>query len=172
MWSEYDPTAKTIIVTFKYLSIPIICSKYIAMTVNAQTDFDAKGDSVLRPSKLAHVVFRTSNFPAMVKYWKTFLGGHAQFESSGLSFITYDDEHHRVAIAEIPHLGDKHKKNNGFEVLWFLLHSNSPIFHYARIFPWNADFEHSMLLLPSIRSMGLCWPIDSVRLMGSNLPGL
>ena len=86
------------------------------MTVNALTDFDAKGDNVVQPSKLAHVVFRTNNFPAMAQFYKTFLGGRASFEEKGLSFITYDEEHHRIALIEMPHLGAKHKQNSGFEV--------------------------------------------------------
>ncbi|EWY89750.1 hypothetical protein FOYG_07416 [Fusarium oxysporum NRRL 32931] len=54
--------------------------------------------SVLRPSGLAHVVFRTANIGAMVDYWSTFLGAERVFENEFIAFLRYDDEHHRVAI--------------------------------------------------------------------------
>ncbi|KAH7215509.1 Glyoxalase/Bleomycin resistance protein/Dihydroxybiphenyl dioxygenase [Fusarium oxysporum] len=54
--------------------------------------------SVLRPSALAHVVFRTANISSMVQYWSTFLGAERVFENEFIAFLRYDDEHHRVAI--------------------------------------------------------------------------
>ncbi|KAI1842194.1 hypothetical protein JX265_001445 [Neoarthrinium moseri] len=63
---------------------------------------DATASPVMSPAKLAHVVFRTSNFKPMVNFYKTFLGAHAAYENESLSFLTYDDEHHRIAIAQVP----------------------------------------------------------------------
>ncbi|KAH8588302.1 putative ring-cleavage extradiol dioxygenase [Bisporella sp. PMI_857] len=70
---------------------------------------------VLSPSKLAHVVLRTGRFKEMCVFYKTFLGGSASFENNFLSFITYDDEHHRIAIASIPGLKDKDTETAGLE---------------------------------------------------------
>ncbi|KAL8386876.1 hypothetical protein RB595_010322 [Gaeumannomyces hyphopodioides] len=57
---------------------------------------------VLPPAKLAHVVISTTRFKPMVAFYKTLLGGHSPFETDSLSFITYDDEHHRIAIVAHP----------------------------------------------------------------------
>ena len=57
---------------------------------------------VRSPSMLAHVVLRTGNFEKMVNYYKTFLGAHASFENEAISFLRYDEEHHRIAIMGIP----------------------------------------------------------------------
>ncbi|CRG86431.1 hypothetical protein PISL3812_03437 [Talaromyces islandicus] len=38
----------------------------------------------------------------MVDFYKKFLGATASFENELLSFLSYDDEHHRIAIAGIP----------------------------------------------------------------------
>lgn len=57
---------------------------------------------VLSPAKLAHVVLRTANFKPMVAFYKTFLGAHANYENDFLAFLTYDEEHHRIAIAAVP----------------------------------------------------------------------
>ncbi|KAE8332944.1 Glyoxalase/Bleomycin resistance protein/Dihydroxybiphenyl dioxygenase [Aspergillus sergii] len=54
--------------------------------------------SILRPSGLAHVVFRTSNIKNMVEFWTRFLGAEPVFENEFIAFLRYDDEHHRVAI--------------------------------------------------------------------------
>ena len=74
--------------------------------------------TVTSPRKLAHVVLKTSaeSFKTMCDFYKTFLGGHASFENTFLSFITYDDEHHRIAIAAVPGLGPKDTKTAGLEV--------------------------------------------------------
>ncbi|KAL7902998.1 Glyoxalase/Bleomycin resistance protein/Dihydroxybiphenyl dioxygenase [Trichoderma sp. SZMC 28014] len=52
----------------------------------------------LRPSRLAHVVFRTGDLPAMLAFWKSFLGAEVAFESEFMVFLRYDEEHHRVAL--------------------------------------------------------------------------
>ncbi len=50
------------------------------------------------PSKLAHVVWRTADVERMVSWYCTVLGAKVVFQSPELAFITYDDEHHRVAF--------------------------------------------------------------------------
>lgn len=57
---------------------------------------------VLPPTKLAHVVLKTSNFASMVSWYKAALGAHATYENPGMAFLTYDREHHRIAIANLP----------------------------------------------------------------------
>lgn len=57
---------------------------------------------VLPPAKLAHIVLSTTQFKPMVAFYKALLGGHSPFETDTLSFITYDDEHHRIAIVCLP----------------------------------------------------------------------
>ena len=51
------------------------------------------------PTKLAHVVFQTNQIPAMRDWYCAVLGGRVVYENDHLSFVTYDDEHHRVAFA-------------------------------------------------------------------------
>ena len=52
------------------------------------------------PSKLAHLVFQTNRLPAMRDWYCTVLDGHVIYENPHLSFVTYDDEHHRVAFID------------------------------------------------------------------------
>jgi catechol 2,3-dioxygenase-like lactoylglutathione lyase family enzyme len=64
-------------------------------------------DDIVSPVKLAHFVVRTSRYPEILDWYKTVLKAKAAFESEALAFLTYDDEHHRVAVLNIPGLMDQ-----------------------------------------------------------------
>jgi catechol-2,3-dioxygenase len=53
------------------------------------------------PKKLAHVVFRTGRLPEMRDWYCTVLEARVAFGNDFVAFITYDDEHHRVAFANL-----------------------------------------------------------------------
>ncbi|KAK6083292.1 glyoxalase/Bleomycin resistance protein/Dioxygenase [Seiridium cupressi] len=78
---------------------------------------------VLAPSKLAHVVLRTKNFSSMVSFYKIFLGAHATYENKQLAFLTYDDEHHRVAIAAVPNTTVRDLSSTGMDHIAFTFNS-------------------------------------------------
>lgn len=50
------------------------------------------------PVRLAHVVFITSQPESMRNWYCKVLGAHVVFEDKGLCFMTFDEEHHRVAL--------------------------------------------------------------------------
>src|SRR5215510_13904808 len=58
------------------------------------------------PAKFAHAVLRTNKFKQMVDWYKTVLQAEVVFENQMLAFMTYDDEHHRLAIAAFPGIED------------------------------------------------------------------
>jgi catechol-2,3-dioxygenase len=60
----------------------------------------------IAPMKLAHVVRRTARFEEMVAWYETVLAARVAHSDGVLAFLTYDDEHHRIAIARIPGLED------------------------------------------------------------------
>jgi catechol-2,3-dioxygenase len=66
----------------------------------------AKDRGRIAPTKLAHIVRRTSRFEEMVRWYETVLGAEVVHSDGVLAFLTYDDEHHRIAIAGIPGLDD------------------------------------------------------------------
>ena len=59
------------------------------------------------PSRLAHVVMRTSRFEEMVEWYTFVLNGRLAYKDPGIAFLAYDDEHHRVAFINIPNLGEQ-----------------------------------------------------------------
>jgi catechol-2,3-dioxygenase len=82
-------------------------------------DFDNVGEKVLSPSTLAHVVLRTGNFSKMVDFYTSFLGGTVTHGNDFLSFITYDEEHHRIALIGVPGTGPKIPTSSGLEHVAF-----------------------------------------------------
>ena len=57
--------------------------------------------SCIRPVKFAHVVYRTRRFDEMLRWYETVFGARVQYQNPGLAFLTYDDEHHRFAFANM-----------------------------------------------------------------------
>lgn len=62
----------------------------------------------VRP-RLAHFVLQTSQLPAMRDWYMKVLGAHAVYENPMMSFLTFDEEHHRIALLGLPPgvLGDR-----------------------------------------------------------------
>ncbi len=82
----------------------------------------------IRPAQIAHFVIYTSRFTEAVAWYKSVLNCTATFEDEKLAFLTYDDEHHRVAIASLPGLAEQLKNAAAihhvaftFRTLWELL---------------------------------------------------
>jgi catechol-2,3-dioxygenase len=52
--------------------------------------------------KMAHVVLQTNALEAMRTWYCEVLGAHVVYEGYGLSFVTFDEEHHRIAFLQPP----------------------------------------------------------------------
>lgn len=55
-------------------------------------------DAPVAPSKLAHVVLRTAHYEDATRWYCDVLAARVVFQSSFLTFLTYDEEHHRIAL--------------------------------------------------------------------------
>lgn len=55
----------------------------------------------------------------MQDFYVTFLGGRVSHSNDTLSFITYDDEHHRIALVGIPTTAPKVRRSCGLEHVAF-----------------------------------------------------
>src|SRR5262249_37452800 len=84
-----------------------------AINSYARMPATARQRGKVAPVKLAHVLLRTTpdRVGLVADWYKTVLEGESMFENEHIAFITYDGEHHRVAIAGMrgvkPHV-DKH----------------------------------------------------------------
>lgn len=57
--------------------------------------------SRIRPTMFAHVVYRTRRFEQMLSWYETVFDAKVQYKNPALAFLTYDDEHHRFAFANL-----------------------------------------------------------------------
>jgi len=56
------------------------------------------------PDAFAHFVVRTSNFEGMRRWYLTVLNARVVHDNGQICFLTYDDEHHRLALVNVPDL--------------------------------------------------------------------
>ena len=86
------------------------------------------------PSKLAHIVRRTSRFDEMLRWYETVFGAEVVHSDGMLAFLTYDDEHHRFAIAQLPGLEDQPAMAAGTDHVAFTYASLGDLLYtYARL---------------------------------------
>ena len=64
-----------------------------------------------RPRALAHVVLRTTtlNYRSMIQFYRDLLGAEIVHTTPVLTFLRYDEEHHRIAILQTPEIAPKPK---------------------------------------------------------------
>jgi len=61
--------------------------------------------SRIRPSRFVHVVYRTRRFDEMIAWYQAVFDCKVQYQNPALAFLTYDDEHHRVAMINMAAVG-------------------------------------------------------------------
>jgi catechol-2,3-dioxygenase len=57
--------------------------------------------SRVRPAKFVHVVYRTRRYEQMLAWYQVVFDAKVQHQNPALAFLTYDDEHHRFAFANL-----------------------------------------------------------------------
>ncbi|MEE4299925.1 MAG: VOC family protein [Pseudomonadales bacterium] len=75
------------------------------LTVRLPETAEARGR--IAPKHFAHIVYKTPRFAEMIDWYSTVLECEPVLKNDLLCFMTYDDEHHRIAIANQPQLKDK-----------------------------------------------------------------
>lgn len=85
------------------------------------------------PTKFAHFVLRCKNFEAMKKWYMTMLEARIQFANDFLAFLTYDEEHHRIALISMPHLPEAGKTAGLDHVAYTYASIDDLVFTYKRL---------------------------------------
>ncbi len=62
------------------------------------------------PTKFAHVVYNTYRFDEMIDWYLNVFEARVQHRDERLAFLTYDDEHHRFAFANLGPLPEEAPK--------------------------------------------------------------
>ncbi len=87
------------------------------MSTEIESKKSGAGNRRVAPSKFAHAVLRTKQFKTMVDWYTTVLEAEVVNSNHFIAFLTYDDEHHRIAIASIPGLTDRTERSWG-STIW------------------------------------------------------
>lgn len=93
------------------------------------------------PAKLAHVVIKTPRPDKILNWYATVLDGIVVFRDKQVGFMTYDEEHHRVAVIGVPGvfrvpllLGRYHRKFLGIDHTAFTYESlEALVVNYRRL---------------------------------------
>ena len=65
--------------------------------------------SIIRPAQFAHVVLRVSDVAASADWYAKVVGMEAVFQNAFVCFMTFDEEHHRLALIQTP-IGERAPK--------------------------------------------------------------
>jgi catechol 2,3-dioxygenase-like lactoylglutathione lyase family enzyme len=84
------------------------------------------------PAKLAHVVMRTPRYDETIRWYETVLGAKVVFRNRMVTFMTYDDEHHRIAVVNAPGIGDAPPFASGVDHIAFTYASLADLLHTYR----------------------------------------
>jgi len=72
-------------------------------TVTMETRRPVAPQAVI-PERFAHFVLRTSNLPGLRRWYQTVLNARIVHDNGTICFLTYDEEHHRLALINVPGL--------------------------------------------------------------------
>lgn len=95
---------------------------------------DWSDDDSIRPARFSHIVLNTKRFPEMSAWYRTVLGAKPLFSLPHAAFLTFDDEHHRVLIVDVPDLEDRPPRAEGVAHYAYLFDSLGELMAtYARL---------------------------------------
>ncbi|MCZ6617592.1 MAG: VOC family protein [Gammaproteobacteria bacterium] len=94
------------------------------------------------PTKFAHMVLNTRQYEEMKRWYADVLGMEVVVDNGRLCFLTFDDEHHRLALVNLPDLKEQSPEHAGVNhVAYTLADLGSLLATYLRlkandIVPW------------------------------------
>ena len=106
------------------------------MTLVAKMPVTAKARGRVAPVKLAHFVLRTlpERKQRLIDWYRTVLEAEPMCDSEGITFLAYDQEHHRVAIIGQPGLRDREEGCVGLHHIAFTYAGLGDLVHtYERL---------------------------------------
>jgi catechol 2,3-dioxygenase-like lactoylglutathione lyase family enzyme len=86
------------------------------------------------PFKLAHYVIRAKRFEEMLAWYRKVFLLKTSFEAPVIAFLTYDEEHHRIAFLNTGHMPAPETMQTGIDHIAFTYRSLDDLLHtYERL---------------------------------------
>jgi len=82
-------------------------------------DSHFNGRRPVPPRHLSHVVLRTRQLDSLVEWWSTLLAARVVYRNEWVCFLTYDSEHHRIALVSSPKVVDSPPASVGLDHIGF-----------------------------------------------------
>ncbi|WCL49636.1 VOC family protein [Leptospira sp. GIMC2001] len=82
-----------------------------------------------KPSYLAHIVLTTRHYEKKIDWWMRVLGAEITFRDEMLCFITFDQEHHRIAIINTNNFAPKRRESTGLDHVAFTFSNLEDLLH-------------------------------------------
>lgn len=79
----------------------------------------ARNRGKIAPNKMAHIGLKTRRLAEMKTWYGAVLEAETAFANDDVAFMAYDDEHHRLALVQLPDLQDAPKNATGLEHVSF-----------------------------------------------------
>jgi catechol 2,3-dioxygenase-like lactoylglutathione lyase family enzyme len=116
-------------------SKPAISPREDGVNIHQDMSRSVSTDKQVSPAKLAHVVLRVRDLPRMRDWYRALLQADVTQESDVICFLTYDDEHHRIAFIAFPGLqGADGAMRTGLDHIAFTYGSLGDLLHtYERL---------------------------------------
>jgi catechol 2,3-dioxygenase-like lactoylglutathione lyase family enzyme len=86
-------------------------------------------ERALVPCKLAHYVIRAKHWDQMLAWYRTVFNLQTSFEAPVIAFLTYDEEHHRIAFLNTAHLPAPDTMRTGVDHVAFTYERLSDLLH-------------------------------------------
>lgn len=86
------------------------------------------------PRKLAHLVLATRHYEDAIRWWVLVLGAKVMYRNELLCFLSYDDEHHRLALVNTANFAPKRREATGLDHVAFTFGHLEDLLHtYERL---------------------------------------
>ena len=94
----------------------------------------------IAPAKFAHIVFKTSRYEELIRWYQVVLEAEVMTATPAITFLTFDEEHHRIAVANMPGLADRPFQTAGMEHCAFTYDSLDDLFAtYKRLATYDIE---------------------------------
>ncbi|TCW80288.1 biphenyl 2,3-dioxygenase [Burkholderia sp. SRS-46] len=86
------------------------------------------------PEKLAHIVLATRRFDDAIHWWSIVLGARVMYRNALLCFLSFDEEHHRLALINAANFSPRRRESTGLDHAAFTYSSLGDLLHtYERL---------------------------------------